>query len=174
MVSIIGAMFTAVFVALALTAAPAQDPPRPRPFPGAPPPPATQPAQPDQPAAPQAAVQGGVDINTGVALYPDAVLLGTYEAGPGQPFYVYGSQSTYANVVEFYRGTLKDRGRQLFGGPMHQFDLGRYRRETMTLQPAVTVKDYLWNGREGYIHVNGLASTKYPTIIQIVPAPAVR
>ena len=169
-------MFTAAFVALALLAAPAQDPPRPRPFPGAPAP-SSQPAesaQPDQPAAPQTTAQGAADPNTGVALYPDAVLLGTYEAGPGQPFYVYGSQSAYTNVVEFYRGVLKDRGRQLFGGPMHQFDLGRYRRETMTLQPAVTVKDYTWNGREGYVHVDGLASTKYPTIIQIVPAPAAR
>ena len=166
-------MFTAVFAALALAVAPAQDPPRPRPFPGAPAPTSAQPAQPD-PSAPQAAAQGSVDAETGVALYPDAVFLGKYEAGPGQPFYIYGSQSAYANVVEFYRGVLKDRGRALFGGPMHQFDLGRYRRETMALQPAVTVKDYLWNGREGYVHVDGLASTKYPTIIQIVPAPAAR
>ena len=170
-------MFTAALVALALLAAPAQDPPRPRPFPGAPAPAAAQPTQPDPSAAQtaaQVAPQGAVDADTGVPLYPDAVLLGKYEAGPGQPFYIYGSQSAYANVVEFYRGVLKDRGRALFGGPMHQFDLGRYRRETMALQPAVTVKDYLWNGREGYAHVDGLASTKYPTIIQIVPAPPAR
>lgn len=166
-------MFTAA-LALALLAAPAQDPPRPRPFPGAPAPPAAERAQPDPSAAPQTAAPGNVDADTGVPLYPGAVLLGKYEAGPGQPFYIYGSQSTYANVVEFYRGVLKDRGRALFGGPMHQFDLGRYRRETMALQPAVTVKDYLWNGREGYVHVDGLASTKYPTIIQIVPAPPAR
>lgn len=170
-------MFTAALVALALTAAPVQDPPRPRPFPGSAPPPSEQPSQPAQPAdtAPQtAAASPAVDPDTGIALYPGAVLLGKFEAGPGQPLYIYGSQSTYANVVEYYRGVLSDRGRQLFGGPMHQFDLGRYRRETMTLQPAVTVKDYTWNGREGYMHVDGLASTKYPTIIQIVPAPAVR
>jgi hypothetical protein len=105
-----------------------------------------------------------------VPLYPGAVLLGRFEANPGQPFYLYGTASSYANVVEFYRGVLKERGRQLFGGPMHQFDLGRFRRETMALQPAVTVKDYLWNGREGYVHVDGLEVVKFPTVIQVVPA----
>ena len=167
-------MLTAALVALALAAAPAQDPPRPRPFPGSAPPPATQPATPADTAPQTAPAQGAVDPETGVPLYPDAVLIGKYEAGPGQPFYLYGSQSAYANVVEYYRGTLKDRGRALFGGPMHQFDLGRYRRETMMLQPALTVKDYTWNGREGYIHIDGLSMSKFPTVIQIVPAPPVR
>jgi hypothetical protein len=179
MVSIIGAMFTAALAALALAVAPAQDPPRPRPFPGSAPPPSSstsssQPATPSGAAPQTAAAQGAVDPDTGVPLYPDAVLIGKFEAGPGQPFYLYGSQSSYTNIVEFYRGALKDRGRALFGGPMHQFDLGRYRRETMVLQPAVTVKDYTWNGREGYIHVDGLATTKFPTVIQIAPAPPVR
>ena len=165
---------TAALVALALASVPAQDPPRPRPFPGAAPPPAAQPATPSDTAPQAASVQGKVDPETGVPLYPDAVLIGKFEASPSQPFYLYGSQSAYANVVEFYRGVLKDRGRELFDGPMHQFDLGRYRRETMMLQPALTVKDYLWNGREGYVHVDGLATSKFPTVIQIVPAPPVR
>ena len=103
-------------------------------------------------------------------MYPGAVLLSQYEAGPGQQMFVYGTSSGYANVVEYYKGVLKDRGRQLFDGPMHQFDLGRYRRETMMLQPALTVKDYTWNGRDGFIHVTGRQIVKYPTVIQIVPA----
>jgi hypothetical protein len=96
-------------------------------------------------------------------------LLGKFDASPTQPFYIYGTSAAYPTVIEYYRTVLKDRGRQLFDGPMHQFDLGRFRRETMALQPAVTVKDYTWNGREGYVHVTGRQIVKYPTVIQIVP-----
>lgn len=141
----------------------AQNPPRPRPFPGTVPPGSQTRAE-----TPQA---GSVDPATGVALYPGAQLLDTFNASPNQPFYLYGTSAAYATVVEFYRTALRDRGRQLFDGPMHQFDLGRFRRETMTLQPAVTVKDFTWNGREGYVHVTGRQIVKYPTVIQIVPAP---
>ena len=138
----------------------AQNPPRP--FPGARSAPQTQ--------APAQGQQGApVDPATGVPLYPGAQLLGRFDASPNQPFYVYGTSAAYATVVEFYRTALKERGRQLFDGPMHQFDLARVRRETMTLQPAVTVKDFTWNGREGYVHVTGRQIVKYPTVIQIVP-----
>ena len=161
----------------ALTSLGAQNPPAPRPFPGAPPPPppAEQPApQPVDAATGDPAAQAAVDPATGVPLYPGSVLLTQYNAGPSQPVYLYGSSSTFANVVEYYKGVLRDRGRQLFDGPMHQFDLGRFRRETMTLQPSVTVKDFTWNGREGYAHANGRELVKYPTVIQIVPAPPER
>lgn len=103
-----------------------------------------------------------------------ATLVATYDASPNQQMHIYGSSAVYATVVEFYRTALKDKGRALFGGPMHQFDIGRYRRETMTLQPALTVKDYTWNGRDGYVHVSGRQIVKYPTIIQIVTAPPAR
>ena len=149
-------------VLAAATALAAQDPPRPRPFPGSTPP-ATQTPQQGQPATPN------LDPALGIPMYPGAQLLTKYEGGPNQQVFIYGSSGAYATVVEFYRTALKDRGRQLFGGPMHQFDLGRYRRETMTLQPALTVKDYTWNGREGYVHVSGRQVVKYPTVIQIVP-----
>jgi hypothetical protein len=152
------AVLAAAALAVAATAA-GQNPPRPRPFPGATPPAQTTPADP-----------ADADPALGVPMYPGAVLLSQYEAGPGQQMFLYGTSSGYANVVEYYRGVLKDRGRQLFGGPMHQFDLGRYRRETMMLQPAVTVKDFTWNGREGFVHVTGRQIVKYPTVIQIVPA----
>jgi hypothetical protein len=139
----------------------AQNPPRPRPFPGTPASaPQTQTTQGQQAAA---------DPLTGVPIYPGAQLLGKFDANPNQPFYIYGTSAAYATVIEFYRTALKERGRQLFEGPMHQFDLARFRRETMTLQPAVTVKDYTWNGREGYAHVTGRQIVKYPTVIQIVP-----
>ena len=145
----------------------AQDPPRPRPFPGTTAPAAqTNPQQPPQP--------GGMSAVAGVPLFAGAELLGEYQAGPNQQMFIYGTSGAYATVVEFYKTALRDGGRRLFGGPMHQFDLGRYRRETMTLQPAVTVKDFTWNGREGYVHVSGRQIVKYPTIIQIVPAPPER
>lgn len=136
----------------------AQNPPRPRPFPGATPPAAAAPEQ-----------TADIDPELGVPIYPGSELLGRFDAGPNQPFYLYGTASTYANVVEYYKGMLKDRGRQLFDGPMHQFDLGRYRRETMTLQPALTVKDFTWNGRAGYVHVKDGQVVTYPTVIQVVP-----
>ena len=166
---------TAVLAGLfaAVTSLGAQNPPAPRPFPGAPPPPPSErpaPQPTDIPADDAAAAQAAVDAATGVPLYPGAVLLTQYSAGPNQQVYLYGSASTFSNVVEYYKGVLKDRGRELFRGPMHQFDLGRYRRETMTLQPSVTVKDFTWNGREGYAHANGRDIVKYPTVIQIVPA----
>lgn len=152
------------FVLAAATALAAQGPPRPRPFPGAAQPSTqTAPAQ-GRPQAPAA------DPSLGIPLYPGAELLGTYEAGPNQQMHIYGSSAVFTTVVEFYRTALRDRGRQLFGGPMHQFDLARYRRETMMLQPAVTVKDFTWNGREGYVHVSGRQIVKYPTVIQVVPA----
>ncbi|MDQ3169039.1 MAG: hypothetical protein M3Q55_02735 [Acidobacteriota bacterium] len=141
----------------------------PRPFPGAPARPASQtPASQPADQTTQAAVPA-VDPTVGVPLYPGAVLIGTFDANPAQPFYLYGTTSAYTTVVEYYRQVLKDRGRQLFGGPMHQFDLGRFRRETMALQPALTVKDYTWNGRDGYVHVDGREVTKFPTVIQVVP-----
>ena len=158
----------AVTALLVATSAYAQDPPRPRPFPGAGAPSTQTPQQQNQhPPATQ-------DPALGLPMYPGAQLLTTYDAGPGQKVYVYGTSAAYPTVVEFFKTALKERGRALFGGPMHQFDLGRYRRETMTLQPALTVKDYTWNGREGYVHVSGRQVIKYPTVIQIVPAPPER
>ena len=144
----------------------AQEPPRPRPFPGGTTPPATQTPTAPRPQTPGAA---NVDPATGIALYPGAQLLGRFDASPNQQFYVYGTSALYATVVEYYKTVLKEKGRQLFQGPMHQFDIGRFRKETMTLQPGVTVKDYTWNGREGYVHVTGRQIVKYPTVIQIVP-----
>lgn len=168
----------AVLGALALTfgvsSAAAQNLPAPRPFPGAPPPPPAteQPPRPADTAAPADATAPAQvpEAAPGVPLYPGAVLVAEYNAGPNQRVTLYGTASSYANVVEYYRGVLRDRGRQLFDGPMHQFDLGRYRRETMTLQPSVTVKDFTWNGREGFAFANGREVVRYPTIIQVVPA----
>jgi hypothetical protein len=56
--------------------------------------------------------------------------------------------------------------------PVHQFDIGRFREETMAFPPSVTVKDYTWGGSAGYLNPRRSAQPeRYKTIIQIVPAP---
>ena len=43
----------------------------------------------------------------------------------------------------------------------------------MAFPPGVTIKDYTWNGSEGYLNPTlGAEPERFPTIIQIVPAPA--
>ena len=104
-------------------------------------------------------------------LYPAAQFLEVIDAGKGQQFHLYGTDSSFADIVAYYKATLKNGGRVLFQAPaMHQFDLGRYQEETMAYPPSVVIKDYTWNGSEGYLHVSGAASKRYKTIIQIVPA----
>ena len=34
--------------------------------------------------------------------------------------------------------------------PTHQFEIGRFRDETMAFPPSVTIKDYTWGGSAGY------------------------
>src|SRR5687767_9459479 len=130
----------------------------PKPFPTA-----TAPQTP--PAAPMS------DSPIAAPLYPAAQFLEVIDAGKGQQFHLYGTDSSFADIVAYYKATLKNGGRVLFQAPaMHQFDLGRYQEETMAYPPSVVIKDYTWNGSEGYLHISGAASKRYKTIIQIVPA----
>ena len=44
--------------------------------------------------------------------------------------------------------------------------------ESMAFPPSVTIKDYLWGGRGGYLNpIRGGQPARFPTIIQIVPPP---
>ena len=55
------------------------------------------------------------------------------------------------------------------------FDVGRFREESMAFPPSVTIKDYVWGGTGGYLNpARGVQPQRFPTIIQIVPAPAAR
>jgi len=139
--------------------------PVPKPFPtagaGQTPPPATPPAAPASPSA------------TALPVYPAAQFLEIIDAGKGQQFHLYGTDASFAEIVGYYKTTLKSSGRVLFQGPlMHQFDLGRFDEASMAYPPSVVIKDYTWNGSEGYLHVSGTTSTRYRTVIQIVPAPS--
>ena len=118
-----------------------------------------------QPAAPTS------ESPIAAPLYPAAQFLEVIDAGKGQQFHLYGTDAGFADIVAYYKTTLKNSGRVLFQAPaMHQFDLGRYQEETMAYPPSVVIKDYTWNGSEGYLHVSGATSKRYKTIIQIVPA----
>lgn len=152
-------------LAVALGAAPASaqtPPPRPLPFPTAG----------SAPAAPAPAQVAPTDSALGAPIYPAAVFLETIDAGKGgQQYHLYGTDAPFADIVNYYKTTLRNNGRTIFQAPaMHQFELGRFQEQTMAYPPSVVVKDYLWNGSAGYLHVDGTVQRRFPTIIQIVPA----
>jgi len=152
--------------------------PQPFPKPGAPgtTPPVAAPSAPPEtvaPAAPQSAAEPAAG-SLGVAIYPAAQFITSYDAGMGQRYYLYGTNAPFAEIVQYYRNTLKQRGELVYEQPaVHQFDLGRFRDETMAFPPSVTVKDYTFGGTGGYLNPKrGANPARFPTIIQIVPAVA--
>jgi hypothetical protein len=109
----------------------------------------------------------------GVPIYPTAQFITSYDAGRGQRFYLFGVTLPFAEMVTYYRTALKSRGDVLFEAPpTHQFDIGRFRDETMAFPPSVTIKDYTFGGSAGYPNKHGAQPERFPTIIQIVPVPA--
>jgi hypothetical protein len=102
-----------------------------------------------------------------------AQFLGSYDAGMGQRFYLYGSGQAFADVVTYYRTMLKDRGELVFDEPAtHMFEVGRFKESDVAFPPGVTVKDYTWGGSPGYMNPTlGAAPAFFPTVIQIVPPP---
>lgn len=150
--------------------------PQPFPKPGAatPPPPVAAPSAPPQGTAP--APQNATEPpqgSLGVMIYPSAQFITSYDAGMGQRYYLYGTSAPFAEIVQYYRNTLKQRGDLVYEQPpLHQFDLGRFREETMAFPPSVTVKDYTFGGTGGYLNPKrGAQPARFPTIIQIVPNP---
>ncbi len=162
-------------VVLFSAAAVAQNPPVPKPFP--------QPAQPTATVVTppvqrgrqtQDATEQPTEASLGVAIYPSAEFITSYDAGQGQRYYLFGTNASFADVVTYYKGVLKDRGDLVFEEPpVHQFDIGRFREESMAFPPSVTVKDYTWGGMQGYLNPKpGAQPVRFRTIIQIVPSPA--
>lgn len=144
----------------------------PKPFPQPPP---SQPQRPAAPGAPAAAPAPAAptEATLGVVVYPNAQFITSYDAGRGQRFYLFGASAAFAEIVNFYRTTLKQKGDILFESPpTHQFETGRFRDESMAFPPSVTIKDYTWGGSAGYPNpMKGAGPERFPTIIQIVPAP---
>jgi hypothetical protein len=143
--------------------------PVPKPFPNAintTPKPADPNAKPIDPQLPTS-----VNIPGNPPVYPAAEFLREFDAGRNQKYYLFGTNAPFAEIVEYYKGTLKNGGRELSRAPgMQQFDLGRFDADTMAYPPSVVVQDHTWNGSEGYLFVRGTAAKRYRTIIQIVPA----
>ena len=167
-------------VLLAAAIAQQQAPPPPQPFPRAgsqPTRPGTQPTV--QPAPPPevpvvattAEERGPSETMLGVPVYPGAQFLTSYDAGRGQRFYLYGSAASFVDMVTFYRTVLKQKGELIFDAPgTHQFDVGRFREETMAFPPGVTIKDFQSDMSQGYPNPKpGGQPPRFPTIIQIVP-----
>lgn len=155
--------------------------PQPFPKPTGSKPPASEPtpqtSKPGQPAPPLGTRPPGSPLPTeeglGVPIYPNAIYLTSYDAGRGQRFYLFGTAASFADLVNYYRTTLKQRGSELFESPpTHQFETGRYREETMAFPPSVTIKDFTWGGSAGFPNPNRAGTPQhFATIIQIVPAP---
>jgi hypothetical protein len=157
----------------------------PQPFPGGanPPRPAPAPPQtvappavptPTPPATPAPSDEAPSEATLGFPVYPNAQFIASYDAGRGQRYYLFGSELPFAALVKYYQSALKNRGTLVFDAPAtHVFEIGRFREETMAFPPGVTIKDYTWNGSAGYLNPKRNAQPgRFPTIIQIVPAPA--
>ena len=171
-----GRQGTVVFVALVFAAATiaikAQSQPVPRPFP-------TPSSAENNPSnqEPDPRTTSTENLPTGVVLdipiYPNASYLGAYDAGRGQTFHLFGSNVSFQEMVSYYSTILDERGNRVFDAPAtHQFDTGRFRDDEMTYRPSVTIKDYTWNGSDGFLNpVPGADPTRYQTVIQIATAP---
>jgi hypothetical protein len=173
-----------LFVSSVATVGLAQTP-QPFPRPGAQQPPAQPAAPPTAPVtSPDAAKapQSLADPNTpspatlGAAVYPTAQFLGSYDAGRGQRYYLFGTTAAFSEVVGYYRTQTGERGDLVYRDPQtHMFtggSLGRYRDETMAFPPSVTVKDWTSGGSQGYPNLKlGADPARFPTVIMIVPAP---
>jgi len=111
------------------------------------------------------------EATLGVPVYPAAQFITSYNAGRGQRFYIFGSVAPFVDLVNFYRAVLKQKGELVFEVPAtHQFDVGRFREETMAFPPGVTIKDYQSELSQGYPNPKpGGQPARFPSIIQIVP-----
>jgi hypothetical protein len=128
------------------------------PAPAAPAPPAPADAQPSE-------------ATLGVPIFPGAQFIASYDAGRGQRYYIFGSPGSFVELVAYYRTVLKQKGELVYDVPAtHEFDVGKYREETMAFPPGVTIKDFQSDISQGYPNPKpGGQPARFPTIIQIVP-----
>jgi hypothetical protein len=139
-------------------------PVRPAPQPPTPAPPTAAPARPASDTAP-------TEATLGVPIFPGAQFIASYDAGRGQRYYIFGSAAPFVDLVTYYRTVLKQKGELVYDVPAtHEFDVGKYREETMAFPPGVTIKDFQSDVSPGYPNPKpGGQPARFPTIIQIVP-----
>ncbi len=135
--------------------------------------PAAQTVLPPQPAAAPGPNDVPTEASLGVPIYPGAEFIASYDATHGQRYYLFGATAGFPEIVNYYKTTLKQKGELIYEEPaIHEFDIGRFREETMAFPPSVTVKDYTWGGSAGYLNPKrGKQPDRFKTIIQIVPNP---
>ena len=114
------------------------------------------------------------EAQLGVPIYPGATFIKSFNAGQGQRYYLFGTTGSFAELVAYYKAQLRKGGDLVYDEPpVHMFEVGRFREESMAFPPGVTVKDYTWGGGRGYlVPTPGANPSRYPTIIQIVPVIA--
>jgi hypothetical protein len=174
--------FAAFFVTAVAAVGQAQTP---QPFPragttpqrpaSAPPPTTSTPVTPQAPAGP-GDPNAPTAATLGVAVYPGAQFVASYDAGQGQRYYLFGTTASFAELVGYYRTQTGEKGDLVFKDPpTHMFTggtLARFRDETMAFPPSVTVKDWTSGGSPGYPNPKlGAQPPRFPTIIMIVPPP---
>ena len=172
-------MWVAMFIlAAAIAQQPAPPPPQPFPKPTVQPArpgsqPTVQPAPPPQAPSPTAATaeKAPTDTMLGVPVYPGAQFISSYDAGRNQRFYIFGTAASFVDLVAFYRTVLRQKGELIVDAPAtHQFDVGKFREETMAFPSGVTIKDFQSQISQGYPNPKpGGQPARFPTIIQIVP-----
>jgi hypothetical protein len=152
--------------------------PQPFPKPGAAKPAAPPPAAAGQtvlppPAVPLSPNDIPTEASLGVPIYPGAEFITSYDATRGQRYYLFGANTGFLEIVNYYKTVLKQKGELVYEEPaIHQFDIGKFKEETMAFPPSVTVKDYTWGGSAGYLNPKrGKQPARFKTIIQIVPNP---
>ena len=166
------------FVALSAGAEPQRRPvPRPFPQPGNAEP-VISPDETEETQAPSTASEENATLSPpteatlGLPIYPTAQFITSYDAGRGQRFYLFGTNSTFDEMTNYYRLILDERGDRVFDAPAtHIFEVGRFREREMAFPPSVTIKDYTWDGSDGYLNPTGGEPIRFKTVIQLVPPP---
>ncbi len=187
--SVLSVMLAVLLLMAPLAEAQRQPIPQPFPRPGEPSPPPAPERPGPPPAAPPLttspltptpqwlAEAAPTEALLGVPVYPSAQFITSYDAGRGQRYYLFGTNATFEEMVSYYATIFKRRGERVFDAPAtHIFEVGRFREEAMAFPPGVTIKDYSWNGSEGFLNPKrGAQPPRFRTVIQIVPvAPETR
>ncbi|HTV02873.1 MAG TPA: hypothetical protein VMF13_20155 [Luteitalea sp.] len=133
--------------------------------------PAAQPSRPAAAVSPATTEPAPTETQLGVPIFPGAKFLQSYDAGQNQRYYLFGATAPFGELVLYYRTQLKERGDLVYDEPpVHMFEVGRFREESMAFPPGVTIKDYTWGGKKGFlVPTPGANPSHYPTVIQIVP-----
>jgi hypothetical protein len=177
-------MFRCMAITMVVASPPMVSAQTPQPFPRpgeqrptAPPPadpaPAAQPPVLQPPSREPGPTEVPTEATLGVPIYPGADYIGSFDAGRGQRYYLFGTTADFLQIVNYYKSVLKQKGELVYEEPaIHQFDIGRFREETMAFPPSVSVKDYTWGGSLGYLNPKrGAQPARFKTVIQIVPVP---